>query len=241
MEIWKYPLLVLISFAGSFLQRVTGFGYGIFMMMFLPGLMGSSVEAAAMAGLCSCCTCTYNAVKMRKQIQWKLVVPTITASLVTVPLAVGFSAQAPEDLIRTLLGIFLILLSIYFLFVAGKIKLRPSVGGGLAVGAVSGVLGGMFSMGGPPVVLYLVQAVADKTAYIATMQAHFAVINLYSAGTRALNGVITTNVLLCFAVAVGGSLLGNYAGGRIFEKLDSAKVKKLVYLVMIFSGITMII
>ena len=116
MEIWKYPLLILIGFIGSLLQRVTGFGFGIFMMMFLPGLMGSSVEAAAMAGLCSCCTCTYNAIRLRKSIQWKLVVPTITASLVTVPLAVRFSAQAPENLVRVLLGVVLILLSIYFLF-----------------------------------------------------------------------------------------------------------------------------
>ena len=239
MEIWKYPLLILIGFIGSLLQRVTGFGFGIFMMMFLPGLMGSSVEAAAMAGLCSCCTCTYNAIRLRKSIQWKLVVPTITASLVTVPLAVRFSAQAPENLVRVLLGVVLILLSIYFLFFAGKLRLRPSVGGGLCAGAVSGVLGGMFSMGGPPVVLYLVQALADKTAYIATMQAHFSVINLYSAGTRSLNGIITTNVLLCFAVAVVGSLAGNYAGGKLFDKLDGGKIKKLVYLVMIFSGITM--
>jgi uncharacterized membrane protein YfcA len=65
------------------------------------------------------------------------------------------------------------------------------------------------------------------------------VINLYSAGTRALNGIITFKVLLCFAVAVVGSLVGNYAGGKLFDKLDGGKIKKLVYLVMIFSGITM--
>ena len=159
MDIWKYPLLVLISFGGSFLQRVTGFGYGIFMMMFLPGLVGSSVESAALAGLISCCTCSYNAIRMRGSVQWKLAVPTVAASLITVPIAVRWVTVVPETLVRTLLGVVLILLSIYFLFFAGKIKLRPSVPGGLAAGAVSGILGGMFSMGGPPIVLYLVQAI----------------------------------------------------------------------------------
>ena len=205
MELWKYLLLVLISFSGSFLQRVTGFGYGIFMMMFLPGLVGSSVEAAALAGLISCCTCSYNAIRMRSRIQWKLAIPTVLASLITVPL-----------------------------------KFRPSVPGGLAAGAVSGVLGGMFSMGGPPIVLYLVQALSDKTAYIATMQAHFAIINLYTAGTRALNGIITAKVLGWFAVAVIGSMVGNHIGGKLFDRMDSAKIKKMVYLVMILSGLTMI-
>lgn len=240
MELWKYPLLVLISFGGSFLQRVTGFGYGIFMMMFLPGLVGSSVEAAALAGLISCCTCSYNAICMRSRIQWKLAIPTVLASLITVPLAVRWVTAVPEDLVRTVLGVVLILLSIYFLFFAGRIKFRPSVSGGLAAGAVSGVLGGMFSMGGPPIVLYLVQALGDKTAYIATMQAHFSIINIYTAGTRALNGIITAKVLAWFAVAVVGSMVGNHIGGKLFDRMDSAKIKKLVYLVMIASGLTMI-
>lgn len=240
MELWKYPLLVLISLSGSFVQRVTGFGYGIFVMMFLPALMGSSVEAAALAGLISCCTCTYNVIRMRGSVRWKLVLPTVAASLVTVPIAVRFSAVAPEALVRSLLGVALILLSIYFLFFAGKVRLRPSVPAGLAAGGLSGVLGGMFSMGGPPIVLYLVQAVADKTVYFATLQAHFAVTNLYTAATRAINGMITVRVLGWFAVAVAGSLLGNHVGGKLFDKLDSAKMKKLVYLGMIVSGITMI-
>lgn len=240
MEHWKYPLLILISFSGSFLQRVTGFGYGIFMMIFLPALMGSSVEAAALAGLISCCTCTYNATRMRANVRWKLAVPTVAASLITIPIAVRWVAAVPEALVRSLLGVVLILLSIYFLFFAGKIRVRPSIPGGLAAGAVSGILGGMFSMGGPPIVLYLVQAISDKTVYLATMQAHFAVTNLYSAVTRAANGIITAKVLGCFSVAVVGSLIGNHIGGRIFEKLDTGKMKKLVYLVMILSGLTMI-
>ncbi len=240
MEFWHYPLLVLISFSGSFIQRVTGFGYGIFMMMFLPGLMGSSVEAAATAGLISCCTCTYNVIRLRKSAQWKLAVPTVAASLITVPLAVGWVNAVPEALVRSLLGAVLILLSLYFMFFAGKIRMRPSVPGGLAAGAVSGILGGMFSMGGPPIVLDLVQAVSDKTAYLATMQAHFAVTNIYTAATRAANGIITAKVLGCFAIAVVGSMAGNHIGGKLFDKLDSGKVKKLVYLVMIVSGITMI-
>lgn len=241
MEFWKIPLLVLVSFGGSFVQRVTGFGYGIFIMMFLPALMGSTPEAAAMAGMISCCTCTYNAVKMRKSIQWKLAAPTVAASLITVPLAVGFSVNASEDLVRSLLGVALIVLSVYFLFFTGKVRLKASAPAGLLAGSLSGVLGGMFSMGGPPIVLYLLQATADKGAYFATLQAHFALTNLYSTGTRALNGIVTAKVLGWFAVAVAGSLAGNHIGGKLFEKLDSAKMKKLVYLVMIVSGVTMLL
>lgn len=240
MELWQLPLLVLISFSGSFVQRVTGFGYGIFVMMFLPALIGSSVEAAALSGLISCCTCTYNVIRMRGNVRWKLVIPTMAASLVTVPIAVRFSAVAPEALVRSLLGAALILLSIYFLFFAGKIRLRPSVPAGLAAGSLSGVLGGMFSMGGPPIVLYLVQAVADKTVYFATLQAHFSVTNLYTSATRAVNGMITGKVLVWFAVAVMGSLLGNHVGGKLFAKLDSVRLKRLVYLGMIVSGVIML-
>lgn len=240
MELWKWFLLVLISFGGSFVQRVTGFGYGIFVMMFLPGLLGSSIETAAVSGLISCCTCLYNAIRLRSSIRWKLALPAVAAALLIIPVAVSYSASAPEELMRRLLGAALILLSIYFLFFSGKVRLRPTVLGGMAAGAMGGVLGGMFSMGGPPIVLYLIQAVPDKTAYFATLQAYFAVTNLYTTANRAVNGIVTARVLGWFAVAVVGSLIGNHIGGKLFDKLDSAKMKRLVYLGMIVSGITMI-
>lgn len=239
-ELWSLlPLLVLLCFVGSFVQRITGFGFGIFVMMFLPTLLGSQTEAAALSGLLSCVTCIYNGIRCRKQIRFRLLVPVLLAAMITIPIAVSFTASAPEKLMRYLLGGALIGLSIYFLFFAEKIRLRPTVPNGILAGGLGGIMNGLFSAGGPPVVLYLVQALPDKTAYFATIQTYFALTNLYSAANRILQGIITWEIMGLFCVSVLGSLLGNYTGGKVFDRLDGNKIKKLVYMGMIVSGVLM--
>ena len=48
-----YILLFLLAACASFVQRVSGFGFGIFIMMFLPYIMPSYNEAVALSGLLS--------------------------------------------------------------------------------------------------------------------------------------------------------------------------------------------
>ena len=76
-EITKVLLLILIAAAASFVQRVSGFGSGITAMMFLPYLFTSTPVAAAMASLWSTATSSYNAVRYRKNIAFKTILPLL--------------------------------------------------------------------------------------------------------------------------------------------------------------------
>lgn len=239
--VWTALGLLLTCCAGSFLQRVAGFGFGIFVMMFFPYLLPSHAQAAALSGLFSLATCTLNALKARKHIPWKQLLPLLLAALVTIPLAVRFSVVAPAAVMKRLLGGVFILLSLYFLFFSQRLRFRPTPLSGGIVGAVSGVLGGLFSTGGPPVVLYLVQTAPEKEVYFAAIQAYFAVTNLYTTATRALSGILTGQVLGAFCLGIFGCLLGNYLGGKVFHRLDGEKLRRVVYLGMILSGITMLL
>ena len=93
----------------------------------------------------------------------------ICASLVIIPIAVYFSAVVSGKIFKILLGIVLVLLSFYFLFFDSKIKIRPTTVNGVFAGTLSGVLVGLFSTGGPPVVLYLSKATTDNLIYFATV------------------------------------------------------------------------
>lgn len=239
--VWTALALLAVCCAGSFLQRVAGFGFGIFVMMFFPYLLPTHAEAAALSGLFSCCTCTFNAIRCRRQIPWKQILPLMIMAMVTIPLAVGFSKVAPAGVMKRLLGLTFIGLSLYFLFFSQKIRFRPTLLSGGIVGAVSGVLGGLFSTGGPPVVLYLVQATTDKEVYFAGIQAFFAVTNLYTALTRAFGGIMTLPVFQAFGVGIFGCLLGNFLGGKVFDRLDGQKLRRVVHIGMILSGVTMLL
>lgn len=237
---WLHGIfLILIGFGAGFVQRVSGFGLGIFSMMFLPHFLPTHTAAAAISCMFSCVTSTVNAVRYRKDVAFKTALPMTLAALVTIPVAVYFSASISSKFFEILLGVVLILLSLYFLFFNKSLTIRPKVTGGLLTGAISGILNGLFSTGGPPAVLYLTCATNSNIAYFATIQFFFCFTNLYATVMRIFSGDITGMVLLYFLVGVIGCITGDFVGGKVFGKLDAGMLKKIIYIGMIVSGLLM--
>ena len=239
MEWWQVVFLVLIGMGAGFVQRVSGFGLGIFAMMFLPHFTPTHTAAAAVSSLFSCVTSSYNAIRYRRNAEYKTAVPMICAALVAIPLAVRFSAVVSAPLFKSLLGAVLIALSLYFLFLNANIKLKPNFANGLLAGAIGGTLGGLFSTGGPPAVLYLSNATKNNITYFATIQFYFCFTNLYATSMRIANGIINADIIIFAAVGIIGCMIGDWLGKKVFDKLDGKKLKRIIYIGMIISGIMM--
>ena len=239
MNLWHCVFLILIGMGAGFVQRVSGFGLGIFAMVFLPHFMPSHTAAAAISSLFACVTATYNALRYRKNVEYKTALPMICAALISIPIAVHFSSVVSGNIFKILLGIVLIVLSLYFIFFNKSIKIRPDFKNGIVAGALGGTLGGLFSTGGPPAVLYLSSATSDNIAYFATIQFYFCFTNLYATAVRVVNGIITTNILVYAAIGMVGCMIGDFIGRIVFDKLDSDKLKLIIYIGMIISGIVM--
>ena len=232
-------VFILIGMGGGFVQRVSGFGLGIFAMMFLPHFTPTHTAASAISSLFSCVTSTYNAIRYRKNTEYKTAVPMICAALIAIPLAVRFASVVSADIFKYLLGAVLIGLSIYFLAFSRRIKIKPNVRNGFLAGAIGGILSGLFSTGGPPVVLYLTNAAKNNITYFATIQFYFCFTNLYATTNRVINGLIDKDVLISASVGIVGCMIGDFLGKRVFNKLDGDKLKKVIYVGMILSGVIM--
>lgn len=241
MGITEIILLILVGAGGGFVQRVSGFGLGIFVMLFLPHFMPTHTAAATISCLFSCGTSTYNAIKYRKDIPFRTVLPLLLAAGITIPVAVRFAVWVPQDVFKLLLGALLVVLSLYFLFFSKKIHMRPTLVNGLIAGSLGGALNGLFSTGGPPVVLYLTHAIDGNAAYFAGIQFYFALTNIYSTAMRAINGAITRELLIYAAVGFAGCMVGDTVGKLIFDKLNGERLKTVIYVGMIASGILMVI
>ncbi len=241
MEPLELILLILVGFGGGFIQRVSGFGLGIFVMLFLPHFMPSHTAAATVSCLFSCGTSTYNAIKYRKNIPFRTVTPLLIAAGITIPVAVYFSVWVSKDIFEILLGAVLIILSVYFLFFNKRISIKPTVLNGAIAGGIGGALNGLFSTGGPPIVLYLTHATGDNLTYFAAIQFYFCLTNIYATVMRAVNGVITVDLLIYAAVGMVGCMVGDLLGKLVFCKLNAERLKLIIYIGMIVSGILMII
>ena len=241
LSILEIFLYILVGFGAAFVQRVSGFGLGIFAMLFLPYLFGNTVTAASISCLWSCFTSVYNATKYRRDVNFRLILPLICAALVTTPIAVKLSSLLPTEIMTIFLGAILIVLSLYFLFFQKKIKIKPTTLSGVGAGALGGALNGLFSTGGPPVVLYLANATDNKATYFASIQLYFAIVNIYATAMRAINGIVTLNIVAFSVLGVVGCVIGDIVGLLIFKRLNSEKIKQIIYIGMIISGLLMLV
>ena len=69
LELPQIIILILVGAGAGFVQRVSGFGLGIFAMLFLPHFIPRHTTAAAISCLFSSGTSTYNAVPLTKTIR----------------------------------------------------------------------------------------------------------------------------------------------------------------------------
>ena len=240
MEPLHFLYVILVGFGAAFVQRVSGFGLGIFTMMFLPHFMPSHTAAATISCIFSCYTTTFNSIRYRKNVAYKTAIPMLAAALISIPIAVYFAAKVSAKIFEILLSSVLVILSIYFLFFNKKIKIKPTVPNGIVAGTLGGALNGLFSTGGPPAVLYLTSATPDNITYFATIQFYFCLTNIYSIANRAINGLITLDLLLYAAVGLIGCISGDLLGRKVFDKLDAQKLKYVIYIGMIISGVLML-
>lgn len=164
----------------------------------------------------------------------------MAAALIAIPVAVHFSSAVSGDIFKILLGAVLVVLSVYFLFFKDRISMKPNIPNGLLAGTLGGTLGGFFSTGGPPAVLYLCNATPDNATYFATIQFYFCFTNIYATTNRAINGILNGDILLYAAVGVVGCMIGDCLGRLVFKRLDSAKLKTIIYIGMIISGAVML-
>lgn len=234
-------LLLLVGAGAGFVQRVSGFGLGIFAMLFLPHFMPTHTAAAAVSCLFSSGTSTYNTLKYRRNIPFRTILPLLISAFVMIPIAVYFASSVSGSFFKMFFGSVLVCLSIYFLFFDSKVRIRPTVKNGIIAGGISGILNGLFSTGGPPVVLYLTHAAKSKESYFAGIQFFFCLTNIYSVIFRWVNGNLTANVLVSAVIGFAGCMAGDFAGRFVFDKLDTVRFKRIIYIGMIISGIFMII
>ena len=162
------------SLVAGIIQSVTGFGSVVFLMMVLPFYF-DMIDAPALAIVINQLFCMALCWKYRRHIRWRLALPPTIAFGLTNLLTLLFVGGLDMQVLVIVLGVFLILLAVYFLIFARRVKMTPKPAAGITCGALCGVSAGLFAIGGPPMALYFVAAAEDHATYLACMQLLFAI------------------------------------------------------------------
>ena len=231
--------IFLLAAGASFIQRTIGFGFGIFIMTALPFLMPSYAEAVTLSGLLSLTSATVVMIQYVKFVTWKRLLPMVGAFVVFSTAAIFLLDRIEGPAMRQILGIMLIFLSFYFSFFKEKLQrfIRPTKGWLLGTGSISGVMGGLFGMHGPPVVLYLVVSEPSKDHYMGMIQTYAVITNITMLIVRAWNGYVTPTVGATYLYALGGLAIGVLAGNWAFKRIPSRLFTYIVYAYIGISGL----
>ena len=234
-------ILFLFTLLASSVQRVTGFGFGIIVMTMFPYLLPSYGEATALSGLLAVVTAMVPALRTAGYVPWKKLLPILLTFLLVSFFAVHVVTKVDSRDLKHILGGVLILISLYFFFLSDRIHIRPTVPLQIGLGSLSGMMGGLFAMQGPPAVIYFMSAASDKREYIALTQWYFFSGNLMMSLFRARAGLVTPSVLEGWLVSVPAVLAGLWIGARLFDRIRTEVLRKIVYAFLGLSGVAAIV
>ena len=234
-------IIFFLSLGAAFVQRVSGFGFGIFIMTVLPYLLPSYAEATTLSGSLALVTSIIIVARMWRFIEWRKLIPILLTFLVVSYVAIQYVSIAGDGLLKRILGVVLILVSLWFLFVSKHIKVKPTLPIQLSMGTISGMMGGFFGMQGPPAVLYFLSCTDKKEHYMALAQSYFLIGNVMMTIFRARNGHFTTAVAEGWIYGILAVLIGTWLGAKVFRMIPIETLRKIIYIYMAISGVIALI
>ena len=119
MEFSVIAAMLASTVAGGVVASVCGFGFGVVVMAIWPYFLPYA-QSVAVSALCGVSTAVMIAIPHWKHINFKTLLPCALSGLIASALSVHFSAGAADKLMIHALGWVLIAVSIYNVFLGGK-------------------------------------------------------------------------------------------------------------------------
>lgn len=236
-------IIILVLLIGSFIQGVSGFGLGLISMSFLPLLL--PLKDSTLLVLVSTAVISLKIVyKYRTSIRWKAIIYILIFALVGRMCSFFVLNEFGELVImKKLLGVLLIGF-VFFLFKKDSInpdshiiKKKPFTA---FIGFLGGLIGGIFAVGGPVFVIYLLLRFSEKIEYNVNLQTVFLLTNIFTILLHLSNGDFHHDLGTYVIIAIVPVLLGVQFGLHWFEKLPNHHIKRLASYIVLLAGLNLI-
>ncbi len=231
----SFILVGLIAFVAGFVQGLSGFGSALVAMPLLLQFLPAR-EATPFCILMGLVITTMLSIGLRRHLNWKKIAPIFLGCLPGIVLGTYFLKTVDNLLVKRLLGLILIVYSLFNLF--GKVrprKINPMWG--VVAGFLTGTIGAAFSAGGPPTIIYTSLTDWDKDEIKATLSGFFLLTGLLIAVAHAVAGITTKRVLLLFAAGLIPVILGTRLGSKVYEKMSHKSYLKLIFCLLLTMGV----
>jgi uncharacterized membrane protein YfcA len=225
--------------AACFVQGLAGFGIGLVSLAFLPYLMPPAY-AVVLITLYAAVFTVIIFIPLRGDFTLRGMIELTIGTVLTTPAGVWLLAGLSPDVLTRLIG--LVLLAIVALEWFGLYPQRLSGRGwGFGAGLAAGLLGGAIGTPGPPVILYAAAQEWSPRTVKANIQAFLIVNQAVILIGYWWAGLLDREVWRLGGLYAVPAVAGLAAGMLLFNRLDRARFRRVVFAVLFVSGLVLLL
>jgi uncharacterized membrane protein YfcA len=236
----ELPIFLIATFAGALVAGLSGFAFGLVAASIWLYIL-TPLQTAALIIAFGLIVQGYSVWKLRNALDFKKLWPFVLGAAIGVPVGIAILDWANPAHVRTGIGVFLVLYSLYALC-------RPSLGpvtkGGAAadagVGFANGVLGGITGLAGILVTIWCGLRGWPKDQQRTIFQPVAVAIFAMSAGWLGVRGAVSADTIRLFLFGLPVLLAGTWLGMKLYGRLDETAFRRVVLVLLLVSGAVLI-
>ncbi len=231
-------LFFITAFISIFVGTIAGFGTST---LFLPiALIFVDFKSAlVLVAFTHLAGNSGAATFFRQGLDKKLILLFGVPSVILTVLGAYIVTYIPQNILTALLGIALLIFSIYSFknpdFKVNATKINTILGGSL-----SGFLQGFMGVGGPLRGSFLISYGLDKTTYIATLAAVAVLIDLARIPVYFSTNLLDVQFYYCIPPLIVIGILGSYTGKKVVKKIPQDTFRKIILVAIGISSLLLI-
>lgn len=234
-------LFVGATFAASLVAGMAGFAFGLIAAAVWLHVL-TPLQTTTLIVAFGLIVQGYAVWKLRRALKLERLLPFLVGGAIGLPVGVALLRWTPAAELRAAVGVVLVLFSLYSL---ARPQIRKfTAGGRLAdggIGVLSGILGGLTGFGGILPTIWSGLRGWPRDEQRAVFQPTGVAIFLGTILLLGGAGTITADTLRLFLIGLPALLVGTWLGLRLYGRLDEAGFRRVVLVLLLFSGIALIV
>ena len=235
----SFVLVAVVTFFAIFTQSVSGFGLGLVSMALLPAFLDIQIAVPLVTLIAICVEITL-LLRYRHSFNLRAVGRLSVASLLGIPIGLLALKQVEGDLILRVLGILIALYAVYALL-NFRLPTIHNQRWAYGFGFISGILTGLYNVGGPPLVVYGSCRNWSPDEFRGNLQGMFILTSVLVIVGHTLSHNYTPVVWQHFLAAVPAIAAGLLVGILAGRHINPAVFRKIVFLILLLLGLRLVL
>lgn len=235
-----YTILLVSAmaiFLGFFIQTITGFSGPLILIILL--FVFNIKEANGLAAIFFTLFSLIHIIKHWRFIDYKVVRKLSLGIIIGLLIGTYMLMYYNPIVLKKILGFFIILYVFYSFYQTKKIKIFQKLG--FLFGLISGIIGGLFSAAGPPIVIYIHNKLKEKEMIRGTIIGAIAVVNFVRLPPLIYLKIINLELLMFSLYLLPVFFLALFVGQSMFKRINLKVFNAIILILLFVSGLVLVV